>query len=155
MGTLNALVADPGVLPKLREHAALAVGMIGEKPDTPLHDALRTAYRPMWIGVAQGAGLLGDAAATPRLLEILQSGEESQYILWATANGLGRLADDRTAAELAKIADTMGETPSAVRSFRAMSSSFSKSRLAWTVAVRCIMCSGNSPRVGRYSRMIR
>jgi hypothetical protein len=51
--------------------------------------------------------------------------------------------------EFAKMADTMGETPVAVRIFATMSASSAKSKFAWTVAVAYIMSRARAPRFGR------
>jgi HEAT repeat protein len=82
---------------KLRGYCALSLGMIG---DSAAQDAIRTALtndsdRELRVQTAVAAGLMGDAGVITELVKILQSGEESQYILGSVALALGQIGDER------------------------------------------------------------
>ncbi len=97
---------DRGADKRLRGYAAVALGMIG---DGNAKEAIRATLtddndRDLRKQTAIAAGLMGDASVIGDLVEILKSGEESQYILGSVALSLGQIGDERAIAPLLAIA---------------------------------------------------
>jgi HEAT repeat protein len=105
-GLIRDRLAVPGMIEvlkdskadsKLRGYTALGLGMIG---DPSAREAIRNALtndsdRELRVQTAVAAGLMGDASVIPDLVKILESGEESQYILGSVALALGQIGDER------------------------------------------------------------
>lgn len=108
---------DKGLDAKLRGYAALSLGMIN---DPGAKDAIRNALtndsdRELRVQTAMAAGLMGDANVVADLVKILQSGEESQYILGSVALALGQIGDERAIAPLIEIAKDDKKYPDLTR----------------------------------------
>ncbi len=90
---------------KLKGYSAVALGMIG---DQNAKEAVRTALttdndRNVRVRTAIAAGLMGDATVIDELVKILESGEESQYVLGSVALALGQIGDERAIDPLLRI----------------------------------------------------
>ncbi|MCE9637885.1 MAG: HEAT repeat domain-containing protein [Planctomycetes bacterium] len=82
---------------KLRGYSALALGMIGDATaKEAVHAALTNdSDRELRVQTAVAAGLMNDPTVIPDLVKILESGEESQYILGSVSLALGQIGDER------------------------------------------------------------
>lgn len=108
---------DKGLDAKLRGYSALALGMIN---DPGAKEAIRNALtnesdRELRVQTAMAAGLMGDANVIGELVKILQSGEESQYILGSVALALGQIGDERAIEPLVAIAKDDKKYPDLTR----------------------------------------
>lgn len=102
---LKSVLAEKGDS-KLRGYSAVALGMIGSDE---CRDAIKTALttdtdRDLRVQTAVAAGLIGDASVIKNLVDILESAEDSQYILGSVALSLGQIGDDRSIEPLVNIA---------------------------------------------------
>ena len=90
---------------KLRGYSALALGMIGDaSAKEAIHAALTNdSDRELRVQTAVAAGLMSDPTVIPDLVKILESGEESQYILGSVALALGQIGDERAIKPLLSI----------------------------------------------------
>jgi HEAT repeat protein len=126
----SGLVRDPKAVPalievlknpkddnKLRGYCALALGMVG---DQSAREAIRTALtndsdRELRVQTAIAAGLMNDPGVIGDLVKILESGEESQYILGSVALALGQLGDGKAIDPLLAIAKDEKKFPDLTR----------------------------------------
>lgn len=102
---LVEMLDDKGAEKKLRGYSAVALGMIG---DSLGRDAIKrtladSSDRELRVQTAVAAGLLGDASVIGNLVEIMEKGEESQYILGSVALALGQIGDERAITPLLAI----------------------------------------------------
>jgi HEAT repeat protein len=112
------VLGDRGADKRLRGYAAVALGMIG---DSDAQAAIRSALtddsdRDLRVQTAVAAGLMNDAVVIGDLVKILESGEESQFILGSVALALGQIGDERAIEPLLTIsADTEKKYPDITR----------------------------------------
>ncbi|MHC4832173.1 MAG: HEAT repeat domain-containing protein, partial [Planctomycetota bacterium] len=102
---LVKMLKDRGGDKRLRGYSAVSLGMI-RSPEA--RDAIRSALsddtdRDLRVQTAVAAGLMGDASVITDLVKILESGEESQYILGSVALALGQIGDERAIEPLLNI----------------------------------------------------
>lgn len=102
---------------KLRGYTALALGMIG---DASAREAIHTALtndsdRELRVQTAVAAGLMNDPTVIPDLVKILESGEESQYILGSVSLALGQIGDERAIEPLLGIVKNDKKYPDLTR----------------------------------------
>jgi HEAT repeat protein len=114
---LIAVLKNPKDDNKLRGYCALALGMIG---DQSAREAIRTALtndsdRELRVQTAIAAGLMNDPGVITDLVKILESGEESQYILGSVALALGQLGDGKAIDPLLAIAKDEKKFPDLTR----------------------------------------
>ncbi len=115
---LVGVLSDRGADKRLRGYTAVALGMTG---DSNSRDAIRAALaddtdRDLRVQTAIAAGLMNDATVIGELVKILESGEESQFILGSVALALGQIGDERAIAPLLEIsADTEKKYPDITR----------------------------------------
>lgn len=111
---LVATLGDRGNTPRLRGYSAVALGMIGDTAASDLvHQVLAQENdRELRVHLAVAAGLFGDFSVVRTLVGILESGEESQYVLGSAALALGQIGDERAVEALVRIAeDTQDRYP--------------------------------------------
>lgn len=90
----------------LRGYTAVALGLIG---DDRAREAVKTALavetdRSLRVQTAIAAGLLADGTVVQSLVDVLTSGEDSQYILGSVSLALGQIGDERAVPPLVAIA---------------------------------------------------
>lgn len=109
---LIAVLDDDGATKKLRGYAAVALGMIGapEGRDAVQRTLTDGADRELRVQTAVAAGLLGDGGVVGDLVEIMEQGEESQYVLGSVALALGKIGDERAITPLLDIATDAEQT---------------------------------------------
>mgnify|MGYP003572282976 FL=1 len=115
---LVEVLSDRGADKRLRGYAAVALGMIGDSnSQTAIRGALTDdTDRDLRVQTAIAAGLMNDATVIGDLVKILESGEESQYILGSVALALGQIGDERAIKPLLDIsADTEKKYPDITR----------------------------------------
>lgn len=109
---------DSGNDGRLRGYCAVSLGLIGShEARASIAKALTSeTNRHLRVQTAVAAGLIGDAGVIAPLVEILESGEESQYVLGSVALSLGQIGDERSIAPLVRIAhDEADEFPDLTR----------------------------------------
>ena len=84
----------------------MALGLIGS-PDG--REAIKVALttetdRDLRVQTAVAAGLIGDAGVIKNLVQIIESKEESQYILGSVALSLGQIGDENSIDPMVRIA---------------------------------------------------
>lgn len=117
VAALIEVLKNPKDEARLRGYTALALGMIG---DTSAKEAIRTALtndsdRELRVQTAIAAGLMNDPGVIGELVKILESGEDSQYILGSVALALGQIGDERAIDPLLAIAKNDKKFPDLTR----------------------------------------
>ncbi len=113
-------VADRGTDKRLRGYGAIALGLIGgdEARGTVRSVLTDDNDRELRKQTAIAAGLMGDSRVVDDLVAILESGDESQYIMGSVALALGQVGEERAIAPLLAIAmDTENKHPDLTRAF--------------------------------------
>jgi len=114
------VVTDRGLDKRLRGYGAIALGLIG---GDDAREAVRAVLtddndRTLRKQTAIAAGLMGDARVITDLVAILESGDESQYIMGSVALALGQIGDEKAVGPLLAIAvDAESKYPDLTRAF--------------------------------------
>jgi len=113
-------VTARGMDKRLRGYAAIALGLIGGDDARGTVRSVLTDDndRTLRKQTAIAAGLMGDSRVVDDLVAILESGDESQYIMGSVALALGQVGDEKAIGPLlAIVVDAESKHPDLTRAF--------------------------------------